>query len=57
MMKIKKEIRRFLAEDTGAALAEYAILLAFIAIVCIVAVTFLGSKISSKFVQYGQSIS
>lgn len=57
MTKIMKMVRCFLAEDTGAALAEYAILLAFIAIVCIVAVTFLGTKISAKFVQYGQAVS
>lgn len=56
-MAIKRMIRCFLAEDKGAALAEYAILLAFIAIVCIVAVTFLGTRISAKFVQYGNAIS
>jgi len=55
MAKIDKPIRSFLAEDKGAALAEYAILIAFIAIVCIVAVTFLGSKISAKFAGLGNS--
>ena len=55
MLKIQKVVRSFLAEDEGAALAEYAILIAFIAIVCIVAVTFLGSKISAKFAGLGNS--
>jgi len=55
MSKAMRVIRRFLAEDAGAALAEYAILIAFIAIVCIVAVTFLGSKISAKFAGLGNS--
>jgi len=57
MTKIRGAIGGFLAEEKGAALAEYAILVAFIAIVCIVAVVFLGTKISSKFVQYGNAIS
>jgi pilus assembly protein Flp/PilA len=41
--------RRFLTNEDGAALAEYGILVAFIAIVAITAVTFFGSKISTKF--------
>lgn len=42
-------VRKFLVEEDGAALAEYGILVAFIAIVAIVAVTFFGGKISEKF--------
>ena len=57
MARIQSAIRNFLAEEKGAALAEYAILLAFIAIVCIVAVTFLGTRISSRFASYGNAIS
>jgi len=49
MLKISNMIRRFASEEEGAALAEYGILVAFIAIVAITAVTFFGSKISSKF--------
>jgi pilus assembly protein Flp/PilA len=41
--------RRFIKDEEGAALAEYGILVAFIAIVAITAVTFFGSKISAKF--------
>ena len=48
-------IRRFMREDDGAALAEYGILVAFIAIVAITAVTFFGGKISSKFSQIANS--
>jgi pilus assembly protein Flp/PilA len=57
MAKVRSAIRGFLVDDKGAALAEYAILVAFIAIVCIVAVTFFGSKISAKFSSYGAAIS
>jgi pilus assembly protein Flp/PilA len=49
MMRIARSVRSFIAEEEGAALAEYGVLIAFIAIVAIVAVTFFGSKISAKF--------
>ena len=40
---------RFDLNERGAALVEYALLLALIAIVCILALTTLGAKASSKF--------
>jgi len=40
---------RFGDTERGAALVEYALLLALIAVVCIVALTTLGSKASGKF--------
>jgi len=49
MLKATNAIRRFASDEEGAALAEYGVLVAFIAIVAITAVTFFGSKISSKF--------
>ncbi len=57
MQRIKNALTRFIANDEGAALAEYAILIAFIAIVAIVAVTFFGSKISAKFSSLATSYS
>lgn len=56
MAKIQSAMRRFIADEEGAALAEYGILIAFIAIVAIVAVTFFGDRISSKFSQYANSL-
>jgi pilus assembly protein Flp/PilA len=47
--------RRFIKDEEGAALAEYGILVAFIAIVAITAVTFFGSKISTKFSSLGNA--
>jgi pilus assembly protein Flp/PilA len=35
--------------DRGASLIEYALLVALIALVCFVAVTFLGQAVSSKY--------
>ncbi|HEX2048380.1 MAG TPA: Flp family type IVb pilin [Acidimicrobiales bacterium] len=47
---------RFARTERGAALVEYALLLALIAVVCIVALTSLGEDASEKFDKVGQSI-
>ena len=56
MVRFKKLARRFISSEEGAALAEYGILVAFIAIVAITAVTFFGSRISAKFSQYATTL-
>ena len=56
MVRIRKWAREFIQKEDGAALAEYGILVAFIAIVAITAVTFFGGKISSKFSQYANTL-
>ena len=48
---------RFGNDERGASLVEYALLVALIAVVCIVAVTFLGTSAKSKFNKVGSSIS
>ena len=47
---------RFGDTERGASLVEYALLVALIAVVCIVAITFLGSAASSKFDTVGSSL-
>ena len=47
---------RFSNSERGAALVEYALLLALIAVVCIVALTTLGDQAADKFSTVGQSI-
>ena len=47
---------RFGDDERGASLVEYALLVALIAVVCIVAVTFLGKSASSKFDNVGSKI-
>src|SRR6476646_9291172 len=42
--------------DRGASLVEYALLVALIAVVCILAVTFLGRSASSKFSSVGSAV-
>jgi pilus assembly protein Flp/PilA len=43
--------------DRGASLVEYALLVALIAVVCIVAVTLLGNSASKKFSEVGSGLS
>ncbi len=50
-------LSRFRRDERGASLVEYALLVALIAVVCIVAVTLLGGNASSKFSQVGSSLS
>src|SRR5947208_1727637 len=40
---------RFARDERGASLVEYALLVALIAVVCIVAIQFLGTSASTKF--------
>jgi pilus assembly protein Flp/PilA len=43
-------------EERGASLVEYALLIALIAVVCIVAVSLLGSNASHQFSQVGSAL-
>jgi pilus assembly protein Flp/PilA len=43
--------------DRGASLVEYALLVALIAVVCIVAISILGGAASTKFSDVGASLS
>lgn len=48
---------RFGRTDRGASLVEYVLLVALIGVVCIAAITFLGTNASSKFSKVGSSLS
>lgn len=56
------EIARYLAmrchidSERGASLVEYALLVGLIAIVCLVAIAFLGSSTSTKFSSVGSQV-
>jgi pilus assembly protein Flp/PilA len=46
----KKFVKKYITrKEEGATLAEYGLLLALIAVVCIAAVTLVGTKVSSMF--------
>jgi pilus assembly protein Flp/PilA len=47
---------RFGRTERGASLVEYALLVALIAVVCIVAITFVGNRASDKFSSVGSNL-
>ena len=49
MSRVTSAVRKFARDEDGAALVEYAILVALIAVVAIFFVTSLGTKVSEKF--------
>ena len=51
------QARLNLKSERGAALVEYALLLALIAVVCIVAVGVIGTEANKEFKEIGDSIS
>jgi pilus assembly protein Flp/PilA len=53
VVAVKKFFRN---EEEGASLAEYGLLLALIAVVCITAIAALGARISAMFAQLSTSI-
>jgi pilus assembly protein Flp/PilA len=55
-MKLVLKIRRFLASEDGPTAVEYAVMLALIIIVCLAAVSSLGSNTSSEFNKMANSL-
>jgi pilus assembly protein Flp/PilA len=47
---------RFSDSERGASLVEYALLVALIAVVCIIAIQFLGQEADSSFSETGSAI-
>ncbi|MDQ1374885.1 MAG: pilus assembly protein Flp/PilA [Actinomycetota bacterium] len=47
---------RFGRDERGASLVEYALLVALIAVVCIIAITFVGTRASDKFSTVGSKL-
>jgi pilus assembly protein Flp/PilA len=48
---------RFLNDEEGASMVEYALLVALIAVVVIAAALFLGTEINDKFSEVGNTLS
>ena len=47
---------RFIKDEQGASMVEYALLVALIAVVVIAAALFLGTEINDKFSEVGQTV-
>jgi pilus assembly protein Flp/PilA len=56
MRKVTKSLVEFLKKEDGPTAVEYAVMLALIIVVCIAAVTTLGSNANSTFSYVGSSI-
>jgi pilus assembly protein Flp/PilA len=54
---MRKLINRFRRDDEGAALVEYGMLVGLIAVICVVAVTTLGTEVSSAFSAIASALS
>jgi pilus assembly protein Flp/PilA len=54
---VKKSVRKFITgKEEGATLAEYGLLVALVAVVCIAAIALLGEKISTMFSTVAASV-
>lgn len=49
MQKLIAQAKRFLREDEGATMVEYGLMVALIAVVCILAVSTIGKNLNSVF--------
>ena len=47
---------RFVSDEEGASLVEYGLLVALIAVVAILAVTFVGNQVDSNFTEIGSAL-
>ena len=56
MRKVTKSLVEFLKKEDGPTAVEYAVMLALIIVVCIAAVTTLGSNANSTFSYVGSSV-
>jgi len=57
MRKLKNAVVNFLKRDDGPTAVEYAVMLALIIVVCITAITTLGTNANNTFSYVGNSIS
>ncbi len=56
MKALYKRVKSFLVEDSGATATEYAVMLALIIVIALGAISALGTKVSSTFVNVETAI-
>ena len=56
MMHIAKKMHRFLVSEDGPTAVEYAVMLALIIVVCLVAISSLGTNTKTTFTNVANSI-
>ena len=56
MQKIYSSVRKLVVEEEGATMVEYGLMVALIAVVCIAAVTLLGTNVKGIFNQIAGAV-
>lgn len=56
-MKLVKKVRRFLVSEEGPTAVEYAVMLALIIIVCLTAITAVGTNLKTTFTNISTKLS
>ena len=56
MKKLQQWVKDFIQKEDGPTAVEYAVMLALIIVVCLTAITTLGSNANSTFTTVGQKI-
>ena len=49
MSSVKNAVRKFVTDESGATMVEYAVMVALIAAICIAVITTLGQKANNAF--------
>ena len=56
MRKFSQSVKSFLCDESGPTAVEYAVMLALIIVVCITAITALGSNANGTFSRVGSAV-
>ena len=56
MYQLTQSVRKLLGREEGATMVEYGLMVALIAVVCLLAVTALGVNIKAVFTQIGTAV-
>ncbi len=56
MQNLKSRVYRFLASEDGPTAVEYAMMLALILIVCLTAITSIGTNVNAQFTTIGDKL-
>ena len=56
MKAIVNQAKRFIRDEEGATMVEYGLMLALIAVVCIAAVTIIGTQLNITFGKIGTAV-
>ena len=56
MSRLKSAVRRFVSDESGATMVEYAIMIALIAAICIAVIKVIGNKTNNAFANVNSAL-